>query len=81
MSTKKPAKSPIVRNGKEYVSRNVYMALYNFTNGSEITKRIEAGMPHIVIMDGKQLRYYFNLEDCWEWHAGGHLEEKEERAG
>ena len=81
MSTKKPAKPPIIHEGRPYVSRDVYMTLYNFANGAEITRLIKAGMPHIIIMHGKQPRYYFNLEDCGEWHAGGHLEGKEERAG
>ena len=81
MNTNKPAKPPIIHNGRPYVSMTEYRERGNFANSTEVTKRVKEGMPHIVVTHGKQPRYYFNLEDCGDWHAGGHLEGKKERAG
>ena len=81
MSTKKPAKSPIIHNGKEYVSMTEYRDRCNFSGNSGISERIADGMPHLVIMNGKQKELYFNIEDCGDWHAGGHLEGEKEGTG
>ena len=76
MSTNKPAKSPIIHNGREYVSYTAYCDMYYFENHSEINNRIKAGMPHLRIRRGKRKLLYFNLEDCGNWHLYGHLEGK-----
>ena len=77
MSTNKPAKSPIIHEGREYVSMTDYREKYNFAGNAPIYERIAEGMPHLKVMRGKRKLLYFNLEDCGNWHAGGYLEGKD----
>lgn len=60
----------IVLDGKVYIETTAIMDALCAICSNEFRKWREAGMPYVVVKWKKQVKYFYNIDECQRWFAG-----------